>query len=63
MLTCAVLTFLVGVVAVAADELVVSGPGSDYTFRVSGWGWVNLLTATVLRYTPQLRRYPRTQQL
>ena len=48
MLTSAVLTFLVGVFALAADELVVSGPGYEYTFRVSGWGWMNLLTAMVL---------------
>jgi hypothetical protein len=48
MLTSAVLTFLVGLFALAANEFVVSGPGYDYTFRISGWGWVNLLTAIVV---------------
>ena len=38
MLTSAVLTFLVGVFALIADDLVVSGPGYEYTFQLSGWG-------------------------
>jgi hypothetical protein len=48
MLTSAVLTFLVALFALTANEFVVSGPGYDYTFRISGWGWVNLLTAIVV---------------
>jgi len=48
MLTSAALTFFVGVFALAANELVLSGPGYEYIFRVSGWGWVNLVTALVL---------------
>ena len=48
MLTSAVLTFLVGVFALVANDLVVSGPGYQYTFQISGWGWVNLLTAVVV---------------
>lgn len=48
MLTSAVLTFLVGLFALTANEFVVSGPGYVYTFRISGWGWVNLLTAIVV---------------
>jgi hypothetical protein len=48
MLTSAVLTFLVGVFALIANDLVVSGPGYEYTFQLSGWGWINLLTAVVL---------------
>ena len=48
MLTSAVLTFLVGVFALAADDLVVSGPGYEYTFQITGWGWANILTAVVL---------------
>ena len=37
-----------GVFALAADKLVVSGPGYQYTFQITGWGWVNLLTGLVL---------------
>jgi hypothetical protein len=48
MLTSALLTFFVGVFALAADDLVVSGPGYQYTFQITGWGWVNILTAMVL---------------
>ena len=46
--TSAILTFVVGVLALAADKVVVSGPGYQYTFQITGWGWVNLLTGTVL---------------
>ena len=28
--------------------LVVTGPGYEYTFQMSGWGWVNILTGMVL---------------
>jgi hypothetical protein len=45
MLTSAILTFFIGVFALTANDLVVSGPGYQYTFRISAWGWVNLLTA------------------
>ena len=38
MLTSAVLTFLVGVFALAADELEVSGPGYEYTESLVGDG-------------------------
>ena len=48
MLTRAILTFLVGVFALAANDLVVSGPGYEYTFQLSGWGWANILTGMVL---------------
>jgi hypothetical protein len=48
MLTSAVLTFLIGVFALAADDLVVSGPGYQYTFQMTGWGWTNILTGMVL---------------
>lgn len=48
LLTSALLTFFVGVFALAADDLVVSGPGYEYTFQITGWGWVNILTAMVL---------------
>ena len=47
MLTSAILTFFVGIFALT-DDLVFSGPGYEYTFRISGWGWVNLLTALVV---------------
>jgi hypothetical protein len=46
--TSAILTFLVGVFALAADDLVVSGPGYEYTFQITGWGWLNILTGMVL---------------
>ena len=46
--TSAILTFLVGVFALAANDLVVSGPGYEYTFQLSGWGWANILTGMVL---------------
>jgi hypothetical protein len=36
------------VFALIANDLVVSGPGYEYTFQLSGWGWINLLTAVVL---------------
>jgi hypothetical protein len=48
MLTSAILTLFVGIFALTADDLVFSGPGYEYTFRISGWGWVNLLTALVV---------------
>ena len=48
MLTSAILTFLVGVFALAANDLVVSGPGYEYTLQLSGWGWANILTGMVL---------------
>jgi hypothetical protein len=48
MLTSAILTFFVAVFALAAGDLVVSGPGYAYTFRISGWGWVNLLMAILV---------------
>ena len=48
MLTSAILTFLVGVFALAANDLVVSGPGYEYTFQLTGWGWANILTGMVL---------------
>jgi hypothetical protein len=48
MATSAVMTFFVGVFALTASDLVVAGPGYEYTFRTSGWGWVNLLTALVV---------------
>jgi hypothetical protein len=48
MLTSAILTFLIGVFALAADNLVVAGPGYEYTFQVTGWGWTNIVTGMVL---------------
>jgi hypothetical protein len=48
LLTSALLTFLVGVFALAADDLVVSGPGYEYAFQITGWGWANILTGVVL---------------
>ena len=48
MLTSAVLASLVSLFALTADEFVVSGPGNEYTVRISGWGWLNLLTAMVV---------------
>ena len=48
LLTSAILTFLVGVFALTANDLVVSGPGYQYTFQISGWGWANILTGMVL---------------
>ena len=48
LLTSAILTFFVGVFALSANDLVVAGPGYEYTFELSGWGWVNILTGLVL---------------
>jgi hypothetical protein len=48
LLTSAMLTFLVGVFALITHELVASGPGYQYTFQMTGWGWVNILTGLVL---------------
>src|SRR6476659_693319 len=48
LLTSAILTFLVGVFALSANDLVVSGPGYEYTFQITGWGWANILTGMVL---------------
>ena len=44
LLTSGVLTFVVGVLALFAKGLVVAGPGCQYTFQVTGWGWLNILT-------------------
>lgn len=46
--TSAILSLVVGVFALAAEKLVVSGAGYQYTFQMTGWGWVNLLTGLVL---------------
>jgi hypothetical protein len=51
LLTSGLLTFLVGVLALSAADLVVSGRGYEYTFQITGWGWVNALTGTVLALT------------
>ena len=59
MLTSALLTFLVGVFALAANDLVVSGPGYEYTFQITGWGWANILTGDGVgrrRHCPLLER-------
>jgi hypothetical protein len=48
MLTSAILTFFIGVFALAADNVVVTGPGYEYTFQISGWGWANILTGMML---------------
>jgi hypothetical protein len=48
MLTSALLTFVIGVFALAADNVVVSGPGYEYTFQITGWGWTNVVTGMVL---------------
>jgi hypothetical protein len=48
MLTNAILTFLIGVFALAAHNVVVTGPGYEYTFQIGGWGFVNVLTGMVL---------------
>jgi hypothetical protein len=48
MMTSAVLTFLIGVFALAADNVVVTGPGYQYTFQITGWGWTNIVTGMVL---------------
>ena len=48
LLTSAILTFLVGAFALSANDLVVAGPGYEYTFQLSGWGWANILTGMVL---------------
>jgi hypothetical protein len=48
MMTSAVLTFLIGVFALAADNVVVTGPGYQYTFQITGWGWSNIVTGMVL---------------
>ena len=47
-LTTAILTFVVGVFALAANNVVVTGPGYEYTFQVTGWGWANIVTGMVL---------------
>ena len=48
MSTSAILTFIVGVFALTAPDVVVSGPGYEYTFQITGWGWANILTGIVL---------------
>ena len=46
--TSAILTTFVGLFALTAKELVASGPGYEFTFEITGWGWVNILTGLVL---------------
>jgi hypothetical protein len=48
MMTSAVLTFVIGVFALAANNVVVTGPGYEYTFQITGWGWANIVTGMVL---------------
>jgi hypothetical protein len=42
------MTFVVGVIALLARDVVVRGPGYAYLFQVTGWGWLNILTGLVL---------------
>jgi hypothetical protein len=46
--TSAILTFIVGVFALITHEAVATGSGYTYTFQMTGWGWVNVLTGVVL---------------
>ena len=46
--TSAILTTVIGLFALTANELVASGPGYEYTFEITGWGWANILTGLVL---------------
>jgi cell division protein FtsW (lipid II flippase) len=46
--TSALLTFVVGLFAVTANKVEVSGPGYQYTFQIAGWGWANMLTGLIL---------------
>jgi hypothetical protein len=46
--TSAILTFLVGVFALITQEVVATGSGYVYTFQISGWGWLNVVTGVVL---------------
>src|ERR1700755_947893 len=48
MMTSAILTFFIGVFALSADTIAVSGPGYEYTFQITGWGWTNIVTGMVL---------------
>ena len=48
MMTSAILTFVIGVFALAANNVVVTGPGYEYTFQITGWGWTNIVTGIVL---------------
>ena len=48
LLTSAILTFCVGVFALLTHEVVATGSGYVYTFQMTGWGWVNVLTGAVL---------------
>jgi hypothetical protein len=48
LLTSAILTIVVGLFAVTADEVAVTGPGYQYTFQITGWGWANMLTGLIL---------------
>src|SRR5258708_2336459 len=48
MMTSAILTFVIGVFALAANNVVVTGPGYEYTFQITGWGWANSVTGMVL---------------
>jgi hypothetical protein len=48
LLTSAILTFLVGVFALLTHEVVAAGSGYEYTFQITGWGWVNVLTGVVV---------------
>ena len=48
MMTSAILTFFIGVFALSADTIAVSGPGYEYTFQITGWGWTNIVTGLVL---------------
>jgi hypothetical protein len=46
--TSAVLTFIVGVFALITHEVVATGSGYTYTFQMTGWGWLNVVTGLVL---------------
>jgi hypothetical protein len=46
--TSAILTFIVGVFALITHEVVAAGSGYTYTFQMTGWGWLNVVTGVVL---------------
>jgi hypothetical protein len=47
-MTSGLLTFVVGLLALLTNDVVVAGPGYEYTFGLTGWGCLNIVTGTVL---------------
>jgi hypothetical protein len=48
LLTCALLTLVLGISAIVSSHLIVIGPNYVYTLNTAGWGWVHIVLAILM---------------